>query len=494
MTQRFKLAVPADALRTQLEETERRCGRESLYYFNKRILGYDLMQRKPHEAVARFAQEVLTTHKEGICLEPRGSFKTTQLTQGLAVWILTVVDHNARILLDSAVLQNSIDNLRVIKAHFETNQKLRYLYGDMVGQYWVTEEATVKTRTRVDLKEPSVRCSSIERVQVGPHYDYILCDDLVDKLNSKTHEGRLSLIEHFKLLYSLLEPGGVIIIDGTRWHYDDLYGYILANMPKFARRIKSAFNPDGSLYFPERLTKKFLDAQLATQGRDIFSAQYLNDPAPEDADSPFQRTWFKPFTAIPRNHNTFVAIDPGGEKKKSDEWVIIAAHVDEKNEKYFDRLRKGHWKMKECWDILFNEFVDPLSPLCVGLETTGGQKWLYESLMDEMKRRNKFFMVQALTHAGDSKEYRIKRLQPQYQSGSIWHSSEMGPLEDQLLRFPKGADDIPDAASMILEICYPPRAMRARDEKPRTADEYFLRQHKAQLSQKPRHSLLGSQW
>lgn len=483
--------IPVDALRSQIEETERRCGRESLYYFNKKILGYSLMERRPHEAVARFIQNVVTTDKEGLILEPRGSFKTTQITQGLATWLLTCVDPNMRILLDSAVLQNSIDNLRVIKQHLANNQKLRYLYGDLVGDYWVNEEFTVRTRTRHDLKEPSVRCASVERVQVGPHYDVIICDDLVDKLNSKSHDGRQSLIEHLKLLYSLLEPGGIIIVAGTRWHYDDLYGYILSNMPKFARRVKSAITPAGDLYFPERLTKKFLDSQLATQGRDIYSAQYLNDPAPEDADSPFQRTWFKPIVTIPRNHNTFVSIDPGGEKKGSDEWVVFAAHVDESNNKYFDRLRKGNWKMKECWNVLFNEFVDPLNPLCVGLETTGGQKWLYEALMDEMKRRNKFFMVQALAHAGDSKDYRIKRLQPQYQAGAVFHSTEMGPLEDQLLRYPKGADDIPDAASMILEICYPPRAMRERDEKPKTADEYFLRQHRNQLSRKHRHSLLG---
>lgn len=486
-----QVSVPIDALRTQLEETERRCGRESLYYFNKKILGYDLMQRKPHEEVAKFIQQVAMTDKEGLILEPRGSFKTTQITQGFVVWLLACVDVNLRILLDSAVLQNSIDNLRVIKAHFEQNQKLRYLFGDMVGSYWVTEELTVKTRTRTDLKEPSVRCASVERVQVGPHYDVIVCDDLVDKLNSKTHDGRQSLIEHFKLLYSLLEPGGVIVVAGTRWHYDDLYGFIHDNMPKFARRIKSAILPDGSLYFPERLTKKFLDGQLATQGKSIFSAQYQNDPAPEDEDSQFQRTWFRKYDSIPRNHNTFVAIDPGGEKKGSDEWVIIAAHVDDQNNKYFDRLRKGNWKMKECWEILFSEFIDPLNPLCVGLETTGAQKFLYEALMDEMKRRNKFFMVQSLAHAGDSKDYRIKRLQPQYQARAIFHSPEMGPLEDQLLRYPKGADDVPDTASMILEISYPPRATRITEEKPKTADEYFLRQHRLQLSAKPRHSLLG---
>lgn len=193
-----KLLKPAttstDELRQQLEEMERRCGRESLYFFNKKILGYSEMERRPHSAVADFLQSVVTRTSpkksgKGLALEPRGTFKTTQISQGLPIWILEH-DPNARILLDSSVLQNSIDNLRVIKGHYENNQKLRYLFGDRVGTYWVTEEITLKSRTNLKLKEPSIRCSSVERMQAGPHYTHILVDDVVSDINSRSIDGR----------------------------------------------------------------------------------------------------------------------------------------------------------------------------------------------------------------------------------------------------------------------------------------------------------------
>lgn len=499
-------AVATDQLRGQLEEMERRCGLESLYFFNKKILGYAEMVRRPHAAVADFLQGALTNKHHALALEPRGTFKTTQISQGLPIWIL---EHNpnARILLDSSVLQNSIDNLRVVKAHYENNQKFKYLFGDRVGTYWVTEEITLKSRTDLKLKEPSIRCSSVERMQAGPHYTHILVDDVVSDINSRSIDGRRSVIEHFKLLFSLLDPGGVLIITGTRYHYDDLYGFIIGELPEFEKRIMNAetSGPEGSLYFPERLTHQFLKDTKAIQGRALYAAQYLNDPAPEDADSVFQRTWFKPFEhdpaiakqksrlLLPDNRNSFIAIDPGGEKKKSDEWVIITAHYDEHNNKFFDHIIKGHWKMKECWEYLFAE-VNLVNPLAVGLETTGGQKWLYEALMDEMKRRGKYFMVQSLTHALDSKDYRIKRLQPQYQAGSIYHSEQMHDLEDQLLRYPKGADDICDAAAMILEIGYPPRARRVKELPPKSAEEWFIREHLKGRDKKGDHAVLGSQW
>lgn len=487
-------AESVDAFRAKLTEFTRRSGLESLYYFNKAILGYEAMLRRPHAAVADFIQGVLATSKKGLALEPRGTFKTTQISQGLPIWILEH-DPNARILLDSSVLQNSIDNLRVIKAHYENNQKFKKLYGDRVGNYWVTEEVTVKHRTNHSLKEPSIRCSSVERVQTGPHYTHILVDDVVSDINSKSIDGRRAVIDHFRLLFSLLEPDGALIITGTRYHYDDLYGFIIKSLPDFSTRIMNAetSGADGGLYFPERLPKKFLAAVKAIQGRALYASQYLNDPAPEDEDSAFQRTWFKPYEKLPQNRNTFISIDPGGEKKKSDEWVIFTAHYDEHNNKHFDRIIKGHWKMKECWEHLFGE-IKVSNPLIVGLETTGGQKWLYEALMDEMKRRDVYFSVQALTHALDSKDYRIKRLQPQYQSGSIFHSAAMGDLEDQLLRYPKGADDIVDAASMILEIGYPPRARRAKDEPPKSAEEWFVREHRKSLTKVKGHAILGDQF
>jgi hypothetical protein len=505
-----RVAVPqvsADDLRQQLEEMERRCGFESLYFFNKKILGYSEMERRPHAAVADFIQAVVTKTSakksgKGLMLEPRGAFKTTQLSQGTPMWILEH-DPNARILLDSSVLQNSIDNLRVIKAHYENNQKFRYLFGNRVGTYWVTEEITVAHRTNLKLKEPSIRCSSVERMQAGPHYTHIFADDLVSDLNSRTIDGRRAIIDHFKLLFSLLDPGGVLLAAGTRYHYDDLYAFILS-LEDFDRRIMNAetSGPGGTLYFPQRLTAQFLKETKALQGRALYAAQYLNDPAPEDEDSAFQRTWFKPYEVdpqaakkkerqfLPENRNSFITIDPGGEKKKSDEWVIFTAHYDELNNKYFDKIIKGHWKMRECWDLLFGE-VARVSPLMVGLETTGGQKWLYEALTDEMRRRNVHFMVQPLAHAVDSKDYRIKRLQPQYQAGSIFHSPEMGDLEDQLLRYPKGADDIPDAASMILEIGYAPRPRRVKEAPPRSADEWFMREHRKGMARRPGHSILG---
>jgi hypothetical protein len=490
-----------EAYEKQLEEADRIGGRDSLFYLARFILGYELMQEQPHLEVCQFLESIVKTHKRGLDLEPRGSFKTTQASQALPIWLI-LNDPNIRILLTSAVLQNSMDNLGVIARQLEGNEKLRYLFGDYVGKHWNSEEITVSKRNRPNLKEPTVRCASVDRIQVGPHYDVIIPDDLVSENNSTTEEGRRKVKDHFRLLFSLLEPGGVMIVEGTRWHYDDLYGLIIDEYPDFVKRIKCAGGINctthkAPLYFPQRLSDEELAKIRKIQTRDIYSCQYENDPAPEDADAAFQASLFKRFTKLPENRLGFIAIDPGGEKKGSDEWAMMSSYCDDENRRYLDALRRGHWRVDQAWDEFFL-LAAIVKPHAVGLETTGGQKYLLESLYAEMRRRNKFYNVVALPHAAESKQDRIKgTLQPLYKAGAIFHSSEMGPLEDQLRRFPKGKDDVADVASMTQEITIIPGHKKPAASKPKSMDEMLIQMHRDRLAGRgpsARHVVLGDNW
>jgi hypothetical protein len=382
---------------------------------------------------------------------------------------------------------------------------VRFLYGNFVGtKKWTNEEIIVSKRTRKNLKEPTVRCASTEKVQVGPHYDLIIADDLVSKENVETPEQIQKVKDHFKLLFSLLEPEGELIVVGTRWHFEDLYSMIIEDYPDFSKRIINAENggPDGGLYFKERLTREFLGVwkgpnglptgQKKNLGRDHYSAQYLNDPAPEDEHSKFQKKFFKRYTDLPEKNYGFILIDPGGREKKSDEWVFFVAHVDPSNEWYFRRIVKGNFRLSQAWDTLF-ELVTEIQPLTVGLETTGPQKHLYDSLMDEMRRRDHFFHVEQLAHSKVSKSTRIERLIPRYEAGAIYHSQSMGPLEDQLRRYPKGRDDIADAACMLAEVAIAPRQAKAKEKPMQSIDDYVWRVVRTQKNPRSVHSVLGDQ-
>ncbi len=87
---------------------------------------------------------------------------------------------------------------------------------------WTEDAITVGGRTR-NLKEPTISAAGIDAVKVGTHYDVIVCDDLHSQLNVTTPEQIRKVVEYYRLILSLLEPRGDLIVVGTRWHYSDPY-------------------------------------------------------------------------------------------------------------------------------------------------------------------------------------------------------------------------------------------------------------------------------
>ena len=47
--------------------------------------------------------------------------------------------------------------------------------------------------------------------------------------NTNTEENREKVINHYKYYQSILDPGGEIVVVGTRYHTHDLIGHIIEN-------------------------------------------------------------------------------------------------------------------------------------------------------------------------------------------------------------------------------------------------------------------------
>ena len=111
------------------------------------------------------------------------------------------------------------------------------------------------------------------------HFDLIIEDDLHSEKNVTNKEQIQQVINHRQLANSLLEPGHPKVTLGTRWDFQDAYNDILTRQrSSYNIMVRKAVEDDGSLFFPERLTQKFLDEQRRDQGASIYSMQYQNNP------------------------------------------------------------------------------------------------------------------------------------------------------------------------------------------------------------------------
>jgi predicted phage terminase large subunit-like protein len=311
------------------------------------------------------------------------------------------------------------------------------------------------------------------------HYDWIICDDLHSETNVTNKDQINKVIDHWKLAYSLLDPGRPMIIIGTRWDYNDLYQHILDNeRESFNILIRRAINHDGSLFFPQRLTQSFLDDVRRKQGSRIFSAQYLNEPV-DDETATFKRANIvhKKWEDVDgRPINWILSVDPSFEGEYSDYAALVVAGMDYQRDLYVRHVTRKKLTYKGIIDEIFRLYSE-FHPRTVVLETLGTQKSIMYEMNNEMKRRGTWLPLQEIKQRIKSKEERIRGLAPFYEFGHIYHIKECHQLDDleyELIHFPRGKhDDVIDALATVLEFVSPasPKQsqIKERDERRRAA-------------------------
>jgi len=233
-------------------------------------------------------------HPENLQLAYRGCGKSTMCTVVKCIHLL-LKDHNLRILIASKTIQNAETYLREIKAHFESNEDLRRIFGPMFdcesrSQTWGAREIYVLPRVsdtsmRGLAKEASITCIGVQGMVVGKHYDVVISDDLCDEDNSATELMREKLKTWFyKVLDPTLEPPDEAVPhrgehhkQGTRYHYDDLYGHLIANELKHHFQNIPALNDNGHSPWPEKHSPAYFIEKRNRSGILIFNAQFLND-------------------------------------------------------------------------------------------------------------------------------------------------------------------------------------------------------------------------
>lgn len=514
-----------DDLRTlAFQNVALRC-KTDLYFLAREILNYSKMTPNTHQELCDYTTSILPNPPETsremekgfdarknllLLLMPRGTFKSSVVTVAFTLqYILN--EPNARVLLDSETFSKSKAFLREIQDHLMLNDKYREVFKAIHGMYpfekkstaklWTDSEVILPCRTR-PLKEPTISCAGIDVTKNGMHYDLVIGDDLHSERNVTNSEQINQVIEHYKLVFSLLDPGKPLIIIGTRWHELDLYGHIIDfESEDFNILKKSAYKEDGSLFFPEVLSEEALDKIRRRQGASIFSKQYLNEPV-SDENATFKREYIKrvPWVEVDgRPINWYWLVDPSYTDPRStgqysDYAAFVLAGMDYQRDLYVRHVVRMKMTYGDIIDKMFElnndpKFRDIKNPKWI-LEVIGTKSLSYE-LSNEQRRRNTWLNVTELKSQPNSKEERIRGLAPFYESGHIFHVQECPQIEEfeiELLQFPTGRhDDIIDCLANVLGVASPPSVTAKQRERDRDDDP----RSKNRSTYKPRSKLMG---
>lgn len=227
---------------------------------------------------------------------------------------------------------------------------------------------------------------------------------------------------------------------------------------------KKAIDENGELFFPERLTREFLEEQKKRLGSYIFCNQYLNEIIPLE-DRVLKPEWLRYYKTIPDKVTTFAFIDPAiSEADTADFTGYTVVHCDVNQNWYVQMANRRKLTPTQIVELVFNLY-DEFRCDVIGIESVAYQKALLYMVHEESLRRGKPVPVKDV-HPGTTrtKETRILGLVPRFEWGRILINQGLHDFEKEYLQFPRAShDDILDSLSQIEQIAYYPAAERKQN-------------------------------
>lgn len=296
--------------------------------------------------------------------------------------------------------------------------------------------------------------------------------------------------------YTRAEEDAAIIILQTRWHEDDLSGWLLSKEyedepeqwhivcmealkeeypPEFppSCTIEPDWRQPGEALNPIRRTRQWLEKASKRLKNVFWLALYQQRPRPADGNT-FKESWFKYYPRLPdRFEQLLISVDATFKGTKSSDFVVIQLWGVNFPDFYLihqRRERMGFVATKEAirqmLDYCQDEFMVLPSATLIEDKANG------PAIMDEM--RQEIPGIIPIEPQG-SKEARAEAVSPYYQSGNVWlPAKEISPFSvkdycDEFLSFPNGAtDDQVDGSSQLIHWIIQRRRHKRQHHAPRT--------------------------
>lgn len=448
---------------------------EDLYFFEKGILGFDLLDEKIHLPICRNLED-RSIRRRRFKL-PRSWLKSTVCSIGYLIW-RAIKDTNIRCLIVQNSHTNARKKLAVIRGKFEKCAMLRLLFPECIPTKDETVSVDVVSLPRSEAHaEGTFETAGTRTKLTSRHYNIIVEDDTVaPDLDDMTSDVLLPSQDDVEqaigfhrnclpLLVNIQEDE--IMIVGTRWFERDLLSWSEENEKQYSgisRAVKETDgrpDEDGAVAWPERFGQPVLDEIRVSMGEYLYNCLYMNTPISAKG-MVFQNGWFKEYQDEDLELIVTTTVDlatpPDENSGDIDYNVVLTTGKSLITGKIFVL---HYWEKRcspsEVIDEIFHH-VRMYKPIKVGIESIAYQKAMITFVKERMRKESTWFMVEPLTHGRKSKYTRICGLEPFVKSGMLVFKSWMSKLRSQLLSVSRDRgilsphDDIADALAMQIPL------------------------------------------
>ena len=310
-----------------------------------------------------------------------------------------------------------------------------------------------------------------------------ILDDVMSEEDSYSEAGRRYVKEWYPAgLRTRIMPNGSILIINTRYHYDDLCGWLLKQQEEMEQyeiipwdvvKIPAWLDneasqlldlPEGSSYFSEWKPDKVLQVDeneiKASNGARYWNALYMQNPTPEEGGL-IKKRWIKwwehsePPTCdfILQTYDTAFSTKTTADFSVIQTWGIFSMYDQDEDgkESYLSNLIllgniKDRFEYPELRRISQIMYKDYRPDVCIIEKKASGQ-----SLIQDMRRSG----LPVLEYLPDrDKVSRVYAASPMIETGRVWipkNKRWADDLVEELIQFPNAAhDDQVDALTMAI--------------------------------------------
>lgn len=428
-----------------------------LKFSRNRVLAHEVLFKHRHpNQTAPYQRDIIrdwhSDEKWLLEMVFRGGAKSTIAEE--AILIKSAMREIRNYLIIGSSQDRACERLAAIRHEVEQNEILSETFGDLRGPSWGDDELVLSNGVRLLALGRGQALRGVKYLDARP--DGFFIDDIETKSDVRTPEARKAVLDwvmtdlipcldvtkaHGRCAATPLDPEALPYqLERAGWkvkrypvEYVDGEGKRCATWPdrvplEEIDRIKATFERTGSMR--------------------EYNAEYMCQ-AEAPGEKTFKQEMFRIEPAVRTWQNMYCLYDPARTVNRDSAttgfaaWSWIGARLV---------VWEGWGKMLMPDEIISDMFrvYERHHPAWIGVEEDGLNQWLLQPIRQEQVRRGVVLPIKPVK-APRSKLDFIRGLQPYFNAREVWFSRDLPDLSRQLLSFPTGKIDAPNA------LAYAPR-------------------------------------
>jgi hypothetical protein len=401
----------------------------------------------------RIIEDLHGSSRRVLLLAFRGAGKSTLAEEAITIGACWRRFRNHIIIGESAT--RACERLAAIKHELDFNPYIRTVFGDLHGPTWNEDKIVLTNGVVIQAFGRGQSLRGTKHDDQRP--DRCLIDDIEDEESvsspdqrNKTHAWFMRTLvpalapdARIHILANLLDPDclAMRLEKGGGW---DVHRYPWEYLTNEGDR-RAMWTDRFSLAHIDRSRKEYERAGMLNE----YMQEYMVE-AVDPSTRVFSRSMFKVEPIVRTWHPTYAMYDPARTVKASSahtgkvvfSWVGTKLIVWEAEGEL--------WMPDKIIEDIFKT-AEQYNPIKIGVEKDGLEEFLLQPLRAEQIRRATIIPVVGLSAPAGKLAF-IRSLQPFFVSGELIFAKSLPTLETQLLSFPTGRIDVPNALAYALRM------------------------------------------